>query len=171
MARPGLRDRADRSPEDIFFAQGGIWGSPVLPPTALSHFIVNEVRLPCLRNPAFSAVDCMRLQSALGWLGPDGVPSHTTDPFVGNQLRFVACLPPGPGPGIPGKIGISLTRWFPGTSRLEASWCQKCDLPWAAVGFAVDGQDLAMGVGGGVHPALEEVTGGGGRTMRSLLYR
>lgn len=54
--------------------------------------------------------------------------------------------------------------------RLEAS-CQKCDLPESAVGFAVDGQDLAMGVGGGVHPALDEVTGGAGRTMRSLLYR
>lgn len=41
----------------------------------------------------------------------------------------------------------------------------------SAVGFAVDGQDLAMEVGGGVHPALEGVTVGGGRTMRSLLYR
>lgn len=84
---PGLGDRADRSPADMFLPRGRNWGSPVLSTGDNVAPGCQRGSPASVRDPAFSAVGCMRLQSALGGLGPDGVPSHTTDPFVGSQLR------------------------------------------------------------------------------------
>lgn len=116
-------DRTDRSPADVFLPRDVFGGLRCFPPTTASlHLVVNELRLPfwprlaCLRNPAFSAVDCLRLQSALGRLGPDGVPSYTTDPFVGSQPASVrSVLTSSRRVWTPGKLGIRLTRWVAGT--------------------------------------------------------
>lgn len=130
--------------------------SGACPLTALSShswsgLVVNEVRIrlpvsPSAQPRVFSAVDRMRLQSALGWLEPDGVPSHTTDgPLRGQPSCRPAVLPSTVYRSwTPAKLGISLPRWLPEKSMarvsrvcLEApslldhapSWCQKCDLP------------------------------------------
>lgn len=97
MAKPGLRDRADRSLTGLT-VQGCIWGSPLHP--AEGHVVSGCRRgsSASLRNPAFSAVDCVRLQSALGRLGaPMGVPFHrlvhtATDPLVSEHLPTLRSL-------------------------------------------------------------------------------
>lgn len=101
--------------------------------------------LACLRNPAFSAVDCMRLQSALGRLGPDGVPSYTTDPFVGSlpaTVRSVLTSSQGLDPGKARNQAHTMCSRYENRRPLShgprgavAMWAmapsshQNCDLP------------------------------------------
>lgn len=164
MARPGLRDRADRSPADVFLPRDVFGGLRCFPPTALLHLVVN-VRFACppglsaqprvlscgLHAPAVSTRLAGARRGSILYNGPlRGQPA---------TVRRHADVLPGPGsressgPGSHDGFSARASQaYFPCASRRRCCVghvpvvVSENDLPWPAIGRLCSGR---AGLGGG----------------------